>query len=87
MVFDWENWWAVTDACAVDNDLDYREVFLDFFRPLWEMGVDVDMIDLLRPDPEHILQRVRACVRQIGFVHLAAPAGRDIACVVLTALA
>lgn len=46
MVFDWENWWAVTDACAVDNDLDYREVFLDFFRPLWEMGVDVDMVDM-----------------------------------------
>lgn len=46
MVFDWENWWAVNDACAVDNRLDYRETFLDFFRPLWELGVDVDMVDM-----------------------------------------
>ncbi|MEZ3461400.1 MAG: beta-galactosidase trimerization domain-containing protein [Lachnospiraceae bacterium] len=37
---------AVNDACAVDNRLDYRETFLDFFRPLWELGVDVDMVDM-----------------------------------------
>ncbi len=46
MVFDWENWWAVQNAYAVDNDLDYLETFLDFFRPLWEMGIDVDMVDM-----------------------------------------
>lgn len=36
----------MNDACAVDNRLDYRETFLDFFRPLWELGVDVDMVDM-----------------------------------------
>ena len=46
MVFDWENWWAVQNAYAVDNDPDYLETFLDFFRPLWEMGIDVDMVDM-----------------------------------------
>ncbi|MDE7415612.1 MAG: beta-galactosidase [Lachnospiraceae bacterium] len=46
MVFDWENWWAMEDARAVDNNLNYPSVFLDFFRPLWELGVDVDMVDM-----------------------------------------
>lgn len=46
MVFDWENWWAVEDACAIDNNLKYQEVFQDFFSPLWELGVDVDMVDM-----------------------------------------
>ncbi|MDE5823761.1 MAG: beta-galactosidase trimerization domain-containing protein, partial [Lachnospiraceae bacterium] len=46
MVFDWENWWAMEDAKAVDNNLNYQTVFLDFFRPLWELGVDVDMVDM-----------------------------------------
>ena len=36
----------MNDACAVDNRLDYRETFLDLFRPLWELGVDVDMVDM-----------------------------------------
>lgn len=46
MVFDWENWWAVEDACAVDNNLKYNEVFQDYFRPLWELGIDADIIDM-----------------------------------------
>lgn len=46
MVFDWENWWAVEDACAIDNNLKYQEVIQDFFSPLWELGVDVDMVDM-----------------------------------------
>lgn len=46
MIFDWENWWAVEDARAIDNNLKYLDVVLDFFRPLWELGIDVDMIDM-----------------------------------------
>lgn len=46
MIFDWENWWALDDAYAVDNNLDYREVFVDFFYPLWALGIDVDMVDM-----------------------------------------
>ena len=34
------------DARAVDNNLNYQAVFVDFFRPLWEFGVDVDMVDM-----------------------------------------
>lgn len=46
MVFDWENWWAVSGACAVDNNLDYRKLFLSYYKQLWSMGIDVDIIDM-----------------------------------------
>ncbi len=46
MIFDWENWWAVEDAYAIDNNIQYLPIFLAYFRPLWEMGVDVDIIDM-----------------------------------------
>lgn len=46
MVFDWENWWAAEDAWAVDNHMQYQKVFLDYFRPFWELGIDVDVIDM-----------------------------------------
>ena len=46
MIFDWENWWAVEDAKAIDNSIQYFPIFLSYFRPFWEMGVDVDIIDM-----------------------------------------
>ena len=39
MIFDWENWWAVEDAYAVDNHIQYQRVFLEYFRPLWELSL------------------------------------------------
>lgn len=46
MIFDWENWWAVEDANAVDNSLRYQRIFLEYFRPFWELGLEVDVIDM-----------------------------------------
>ena len=46
MIFDWENWWAVEDAHAIDNHIQYQRVFLEYFRPLWELGIDVDILDM-----------------------------------------
>ncbi len=46
LIFDWENWWAVEDAKAIDNSIQYFPIFLSYFRPFWEMGVDVDIIDM-----------------------------------------
>ena len=46
MVFDWENMWAVQDACAVEKPLDYQGLFLTYFRAFWEQGVDVDIVDM-----------------------------------------
>lgn len=46
MIFDWENWWALEEVQAADADISYQQIFADFFRPLWELGIDVDMIDM-----------------------------------------
>lgn len=46
LIFDWENWWAIEDAWAVQNKLDYKELFCRYFRPLWEMGIEVDIQDM-----------------------------------------
>lgn len=46
VLFDAENRWAIEDAWAIDNNLDYYQMFLQYFRPLWEMGIDADIIDM-----------------------------------------
>lgn len=46
VLFDAENRWAITDAWAVDNELDYYKLFLKYYRPLWEKGIDADVIDM-----------------------------------------
>ncbi len=48
MIFDWENRWAVEDACAVYNKINYQDLFTTYYRPLWERGIDVDVIDMTR---------------------------------------
>lgn len=46
LIFDWENWWAMEDACAVENGMDYQELFLSCYRTLWEMGIAADIVDM-----------------------------------------
>lgn len=46
LLFDWENWWAVEDAFAVEYPINYTFLFLSYYQPLWEMGIDVDIIDM-----------------------------------------
>lgn len=46
LIFDWENWWAVEDAYAVQNPMEYHKLFLSYYQPIWEMGIDVDVIDM-----------------------------------------
>lgn len=46
LVFDWENRWAVDDAQAVVNNSDYRRKVLSYYRPFWELGVDVDIVNM-----------------------------------------
>ena len=46
LLFDWENWWAYQDAQFAHNDQkDYDEIVREYFRPLWEMGIPVDIVD------------------------------------------
>ena len=49
IVFDWENWWAVEDAQAVTNPFDYTGHWRDYYRPFFELGMDVDIIDMEDP--------------------------------------
>ena len=46
IVFDWENRWAAEDAQAIINPLDFLEKWMPWFRPFWEQGVDVDIVDM-----------------------------------------
>jgi beta-galactosidase len=47
VIFDWENRWAVNDAQGPRNiGLEYERTVRQFYRPLWERGVPVDVIDM-----------------------------------------
>lgn len=46
ILFDWENGWAADDAQAVVNPLEYRRRWMEYYRGFWEMGIDVDIIDM-----------------------------------------
>ncbi len=46
IVYDWENRWAMEDAYAVEYPMDYTALFLSYYRPLWEMGIDADVLDM-----------------------------------------
>ena len=55
LVFDWENRWALEDAWAVENKLDYQQLFMTYYRPLWEMGIEADIVDMERELEEYSL--------------------------------
>lgn len=46
MIFDWENWWALDDSAGPRIEMDYVKTFLAHYKPFWEMGIDVDMLDM-----------------------------------------
>lgn len=46
IIYDFENRWAMEDAFAVNYPMDYPTLFLSYYRSLWEMGIDVDVIDM-----------------------------------------
>lgn len=46
ILFDWENWWAYTDAQFAHNDNKaYDEIVREYYRPFAEMGIPVDIVD------------------------------------------
>jgi len=46
VIFDWENWWALDDAAGPSRNMNYTKVIESHYRPFWEMGIDVDVIDM-----------------------------------------
>ncbi|MFD1956584.1 beta-galactosidase [Paenibacillus thailandensis] len=46
IIYDWENRWAVKDSQGPRNaGIHYEETVRKHYRPFWEMGVPVDVID------------------------------------------
>ncbi len=46
IIFDWENWWAIDEAQGPKKEKAYLQRVLEQYKPFWEMGVDVDFIDM-----------------------------------------
>ncbi|RII33027.1 beta-galactosidase [Clostridium chromiireducens] len=47
IIFDWENMWAMNDAQGPNNiGMKYIDTILNHYKPFWEMGIDVDIIDM-----------------------------------------
>lgn len=45
MIYDWENDWALLDAQFIQKDNKrYHETEINYYRPLWERGISVDII-------------------------------------------
>jgi beta-galactosidase len=50
LIYDWENKWALDDAQGpMNGDKGYLETCLRHYRPFWEMGIPVDVIDMEQP--------------------------------------
>ena len=46
IIFDWENRWAVNDAAGPRNcGIHYEQTVIDHYRPFWEQGIAVDIIN------------------------------------------
>ena len=44
MIFDWDNWWALTHSAGPSCDLDYIKEWKKYYRALREMNYDVDIV-------------------------------------------
>lgn len=49
IIFDWENWWAVEGTAAVTNPFDYSHRWQKYYRAFWDLGADVDIINMDDP--------------------------------------
>lgn len=46
IIFDWENRWAINDSQGPRNmGMHYEETIKQHYKPLWELGISVDVID------------------------------------------
>ena len=46
VIFDWECWWAADDAAALAPPFNYLNRVFEYFRVFWQMGIDVDLVDM-----------------------------------------
>ena len=45
LVFDWASWWALGQSGLPTNRLDAVAALKDYYRPLWEAGIAVDVVE------------------------------------------
>ncbi|MBI5831129.1 MAG: beta-galactosidase [Armatimonadetes bacterium] len=45
LIYDWENEWAMADAQGPRQQKGYHGAVLDHYRPFWQAGIPVDVID------------------------------------------
>ena len=45
ILYDWENMWALNDACGFIKDKSYRAICVDYYKALWERGISVDIVE------------------------------------------
>ena len=48
IIYDWENRWAMEQAVALGENVKYPETCMAHYRPFWERGIPVDVIDATR---------------------------------------
>lgn len=47
IVYDWENMWALNDSQGPRNiGLNYNDIVMDYYKVLWEQGINVDFVDM-----------------------------------------
>lgn len=47
IVYDWENMWALKDSQGPRNiGLDYNEIVTEYYKIFWELGINVDFVDM-----------------------------------------
>ena len=47
IVYDWENMWALKDSQGPRNiGLDYNEIVTEYYKVFWELGINVDFVDM-----------------------------------------
>lgn len=47
IVYDWENLWALNDSQGPRNiGLDYNEIVTEHYKAFWELGINVDFVDM-----------------------------------------
>ena len=47
IIYDWENRWALDEVQAIRRDkIEYEETCKKFYKPFWENGINVDVIDM-----------------------------------------
>lgn len=44
LLFDWDSWWTFEVADGPNRHVRYQQTVIDYHRPLWEAGVDVDVV-------------------------------------------